>query len=360
MRKLFLLFAISFVFFFPYFLRQFLVEPDSYYFLQPNQLQNEATGAIFVSFLINGNIFYAKTLLFCCLFASVAIIAFLGSQFNEKNGWKAGLFVFLSPIFLLEFLKFESEAIAYPLLFLSLLFFFKEGKKNKFFSLFLVFFAFFFWKGALIYFIPMIFSFFFAVLPLFFALFLEKFDALKHLGNFLPNPAVQESAFLGSGVTFHWALLLGGLGYFDKKMLKTAPFLLFFGAIAFLNAKFAIHLAPLLAIALPNALKAKRIEPFLYGLLFAIILLTPFAILTIYEPTQTQIEQVQLAVKEAKGEMIYNSWTYGHLIEYFGGKALAKAGGLQPDLNCSNCIVLSNEEMPCNKINEIKPFVYHC
>jgi hypothetical protein len=341
-KQLLFLFLLCFAFFAPYFAKEYMVEPDSYYFLAPET-----------------NIYAAKALLFVCLCVSVAFVSILGYIFNKKDGWLAGIFVFLSPIFLLEYLKFEPETFAYPILFASLVFFFKNGWKNKTIACCLVFSATFIWQGSFLYFIPMVFSFIPALLPLGFGFWLIKFNPLLVLGNFLPKAGVQESAFLGSGITFHWALLAGFAGL-DRKLFKLLPFVVFFSILAFLNAKFAIHIAPLLAVAIPNLLKFDRFKPLLFGVLVAILCCSPIAVTQFYSPTDSEITQVKLAVQEANGEIIYNDWGFGHVINYFGGKALAKAGGKQPDLNCTGCVVLTNSEINCEKLNGLKPFVYRC
>jgi hypothetical protein len=98
----------------------------------------------------------------------------------------------------------------------------------------------------------------------------------------------------------------------------------------------------------------------LFGVLVAILCCSPIAVTQFYSPTDSEITQVKLAVQEANGEIIYNDWGFGHVINYFGGKALAKAGGKQPDLNCTGCVVLTNSEINCEKLNGLKPFVYRC
>ncbi len=256
---------------------------------------------------------------------------------KRKVGWMAGFLVFLSPIFLLEFLKIESEAIAYPLLFLSLYFLLKQGWKNKLIACALVGCASLFWLGSAIYIFVLPFYFVPLVAPLvfFMALFPLKFE--DFLGNLLPNPAVQESAFMGSGITFHWALLLGLINIVPRLV----PLLAVFGFLAFLNAKFAIHLAPVLAVCLAASFeRIPRLEGIATGVLVAVLLLSPVAILTIYEPTGEQIAAVQEAVEEANGKTVYNDWPCGHMVEYFGGRAYAKAGGVWPEITCVDCVKL--------------------
>ena len=254
-KQVLILFLVCSVAFGAYFVKPWAVGYDSYYFLQPERLENEVIGSKIVFQAIGGNILIAKMLLFACLYAATLSIACLGCRFCPKNGWKAGYLVFLSPIFLLDFLKIESEAIAYPILFLSLYFLLKDGYKNKAIACGLIAAASLFWPGSVIYFVaaavyliclPIFIYLAIALLP-FIPLAVEKI----RLGTFLPNPTTSESAYLGAGITFHWALLFfGGLGLASRgrELRRLLPLVLFFGALAFLNAKFAVHLSPFLAV----------------------------------------------------------------------------------------------------------------
>lgn len=378
MKRLFFLFLFCSAVFVPYFFRPYLIGYDSFHYLQPHRLENEPVLSFLVFNAIGGNIFVAKCALFLCLFGSVAAIALLGGLFAPENGWKAGLLVFLSPIFIFEALNFEGEQFSYPFLFLSLYFLFKDGFQNKIIACCLVLFASLFWQGSIIYLAVFPIYFLPALIPLFFSFGGSLQRARAALGNFLPKWGVQESAFLGSGITFHWGLLLGLLGFFEENTRKLLPAAVFFGIIAFLNAKFAVHLTPLLAAGLAVALDRRlslmnqwrdsnvstafaSFEGVVFGLLVSIVVVSSLVIIPfVYEPTQEQLTQVQLAVAEAKGETIFNDWQYGHFVEYFGGKALAKAGGQQPSLECHTCIVLSDNELNCSRLNDKKPFVYRC
>jgi len=370
-QLLVLLVAVCLLAFGGYFFKPYAIGYDSYYFLQPNGLESEPIGSFYAFSLLRGNILLAKALLFLCLYASSVSIALLGSLFNEKHGWKAGFLIFLSPIVILEVLKIESEAIAYPILFLSLYFLFKAGWKNKLVACTLISFASLFWLGSLTFFVVA--SFYFlpmliAAIPFTLVAF-WRFNIVKYIGDFLPNPRVNEAAYLGAGLTFHWGLwIFAGIAAWkkDERMLKLLPGMAFLGLLAFLNSRFGILLAPFLAVMVANSyewLERKRLLSGLYGILAVMVLFSPLVIHTIYEPRQDQIESVQLAVEQAEGEMIYNDWQYGHMIEYFGGKAYAKAGGMWPDVNCSACVKLTERELqaPCKCINcPASLAVYEC
>lgn len=335
-KQVIVLFVLAALFFLPYFFKPFMLGYDSYFYLQPNSLGNEVIGAKIVFQSINGNVFAAKAFLFCCLLASVMGIGYLGKVLLGEKGWLAGALVFLSPIFLESFWYFEPEAIAYPILFFATAILFKDGLRNKIVACSMVCAATLFWIPSLIWLAA--FSMYF--LPAFIALIPLLPSAFANTQYFLPKK-VQESAYLGAGVTFHWALLFFGLlGLWKNKMLKLVPLLLFFGALAFLNGKFGIFLAPVLAIGAATAwAKFPVLRGATVGILIAYALFIPIAVNDFYEPTNTRIAQVQEIVESANGQTICNNWTFGHMINYFGGHAIAKAGGLQPDCNkdCPGC-----------------------
>jgi hypothetical protein len=301
-----------------------MVGYDSYYFLQKEGVKDEGIGSFMLSYWVQGNILIAKCLLFVALFVSCLLISEIGRVIGGNWGKTAGLLVFLSPIWLLEFLKFESEAFALPILLLATYFVLQKETRHKILACFFVVVASFLWLGSLIYLIP--FAFFY--LPAFIPLAIAIPFYWHKVGAFLPNPAVNESAFLGAGFTFHWALLFGLLGLKDKRAWRLIPFLIFFGIAGFVSGKLGVHLAPFLAVCFALAIKRLvRLRSVVVGLTVVMVLASPFAILFLYEPTETQLSDWKQVVEEADGEIVCNDWPCGHAIEYFGGKPFAKAGG---------------------------------
>jgi len=329
-HKALAVFFVATAFFVPYFLKTWLIGYDSYYYLQ--------------EWDIGSNIFGAKILLFAMLCAASLSIALLGYSINKKTGWIAGILVFLSPVFLQEFLKLETEAIAFPILFTSLFFFTKKGQWNKIIGAVFVSTAAFFWLPSITWLMPA--SFLFPLLSFFWIPLIPL--GINNLGYFLPH-AVQESFAPMQGVTFHWGLLFFGvmglaIVYKKKEWQNIKPLFPFFAVfcvMAGLNGKFGVFLAPLLAVFAANAWEQfgahwKRIAAYF---LVASVFASGFSIVYLHEPTDQQIAQVQQAVLDANEWVICNDWSYGHIIEYFGGKAIAKAGGLQPKctIECPGC-----------------------
>lgn len=330
-KQAILVLAVATAFFVPYFAKTWLIGYDSYYYLR--------------FWEVGSDLLHPKIALFYLLCVSALSISLLGESISKKNGWLAGIIVFLSPVFLQEFLKLETEAIAFPILFMSLFWFTKEGKLNKIVGAAFVAIATFFWLPSITWLIPATFLF-----PLLYFFWLPAVPAgINNSGYFLPK-AVQESFAPMQGITFHWGLLFFGIMALAllwkrkewQKIKPLLPFFIVFSIMAGLNGKFGIFLAPLLAVFAVAAWEHfapswKRIAAYI---MIASVFASGFSILYIHEPTDQTVLAVQEVVENAKGKTICNDWTYGHIIEYFGGKAIAKAGGLQPDCktDCPGCI----------------------
>lgn len=315
----------------PYLLKPEVGGFDSYYYL--SALSIPENGFLWV-----------KATVFCCLFASTVFVALLGQVFWPKNGWLAGIFVFASPVWLMEFWKFETEQFAYPILFLAVLLWFKN---KRFAALACLIPAFLLWNGSILY--VFAFSLYWAALLVPAALILALF--YKKIPNLLPNLSVQENFPIVGAVYQFFAL--AGLFFMPKALLKAGAFFLI---MAGLNGKFAVHVAPFLAVGLVGAWNHKN--PTFKSLAPAaciVGIMLSSALVLAYPPIGEQASAARLAVQESGGETVHNNWTYGHLIEYYGGKALARAGGKQPDLNCVNCIVMPrrdyNMRWDCNCLN---------
>lgn len=326
-KEVVIIFFACFLFYLPYFFLPCVGEWDSYYYLNLFSIKESAFPMV-------------KLFTFCLFFASALFIALLGNVFI-KDGWIAGVFCLAAPAFLQEFMRFENDIFALPFLFAAIWLFY-SGKKT--WGLCLLCFAFIFWQASTILLIPFSFSF----LPLLFASIpLTAYILWDKLGNFLPNLAVAENMpFLALFLCF---FSLFGLGSMPKK-LRLAT--VFFFVLAIANAKWVIFLVPFLAVGLakmwregsPNA-KAAAIAALIVSFLIC-LMATP-----VFPPTTEQVSAIKIAISEAKGEIIHNDWTFGTAIEYYGGQALAKSGGKQPDLNCSNCIILSTQQFACKCLN---------
>lgn len=324
MAALFLICAIAY---FPYLLSPMIGGFDSYHYLSALNIPQS-------SFLL------VKVATFLCLFASAVFIGLLGEVFDQKNGWAAGYFAFGSLVFLSEFWKLETEQFAYPILFLSVFLFFK-GRKAL--ACLLLIPATLIWNGSILY----LFAFTLHWIWLTPFAFTALAFLYNRVGMILPNQAVQENTPI-FGV-FYQAFLLFGARYVPKKLLWATGFFLI---VAFLNAKYAIHLVPFLSVGVVFLFNEKNISFKALAIAGpAIVILFLALFVPTYPPTVEQASAVKLAIQEVKGEVVYNDWAWGHVIEYYGGRPLAKGGGEQPDLNCSGCVVLTRKEIDCRCLN---------
>jgi len=334
-KQLTALFLFCSIAYFPYFLTPTVGGFDSYHYLSALSVPESA-------FL------WVKVATFCALFASTVFIALLGKVFWQ-NGWLAGIFVFASPIWLMEFWKFENDQLVFPILFAALWLFFK---KRHWLALALLIPAAILWKGSALYLIAFGLNWTW--------LWLAPIPAIAHWpGGLLPNLKVQEN-FPVFGALYQ-AFLLMGIWHIPKKALRPA---LFFLAIAFINTKFAIHASPLLAVGMVGAFNTKNVSTKAVAIAGPIIILALMTSMVFaYPPTVEEATAVKLAVREANGGKIYNDWSLGHLVEYYGGVPYAKSGGEWPDVNCTGCVKLTRRELekPCTCINcPARLAVYRC
>ena len=332
------LFFVCLLFYLPYLLTGYVGEWDSYYYLS--------------LFGIPTDLFYlVKLVTFVLFFVSVLFIALLGGVFF-KEGWLAGVFCLASPGFIQLFWRFENDVFAFPFVFCSMWLFF-SGK--KFLSIVSLAVGFFFWQGSALLLIPYSILFWpllFASIPLIVVIYFQ------YLENFLPNLGVVENfPFLAVFLCF---FSLFGLAAIPRK-LKVATF--FFFVVALANAKWSVFLFPLLGVGLAGVWSSRG--QFFRNVAFMAVVvsfLISLVLVFVFPPTFVQVEAIRFAIEDSNGELIYNDWTVGHVVEYYGGRALARSGGLQPDLNCSDCVVLTVQDSNCDCVNscELPLSVFRC
>lgn len=366
-KHFFIIFVFTLLAFSPTFFRELPYGMDSFYYLNSicgkGNLNTEPIGAILVFSLLPCNIYAIKVLFFICCFASGLFISKLAGLFGEK-GWLAGIFVFASPIWLLEFWKIENDAFAYAILFTAAYFFFKglkqNSSKNKLLGVFLVLVAQLFWEGSVLWLIAFSLTWFWLALPILPAL---AFKFWEFVAQIAPNFNAAEST-AGFGLLYQM-FLLTALMYLSHLPLMIAP-IGFFIIIALINAKFAIHATALLAIAATKQFEnTKTIFNKWFPAFGAVIVVLFLASMSQDLPPDSQeLAAAQLAISEAKGEEICNDWGTGHLLAYLGGNPVARSGGKELCQGCTNCIILSYREFDCPIINgaekEMDIRVYRC
>ena len=358
------IFFACFLAFFPYFFfRVDLIGVDAYFFFSQvckktefSEFFSQPIGAQIVFSLMPCSFFAAKLLLFACLFAGVLGIAFLGKVFDEKNGWRAGLFAFLSPLLVFEFAKFENDALAFPFLFWAAYFFYSSGLKNKFIACVLGGIALLFWYPSLLFLVGLFLGSA-IVLPFFFAL-LIKIEAV--LSFLFDSCNVLEMQSL-KGVLYFFLLSAGYLGALNSGLLLQT---LFFTVLAVLRFKLAFLTVPFLAVGLScfflnarNRVQCRR-KAFVSGF-FAVLglgLALCWGVCLLFQPPfESDWQAIDFALEQASlcGLPLKNHWDFGYWVGFKGVFPSAYAGvGAVQDYNGSIVLTSSASSLPCTLLKD--------
>lgn len=369
-KQLFVLFVLSLIPLAFYLQREDIIGFDGYHFMsyicQHNYIDNgtiEKTPPLSKLFfsIFPCNIFAVKLFLWFLLFVSTVIIAMMGKLFHEE-GWLAGIFVYLSLLFPMEFLKFEDDQLAFPILFLAMYFFLKgvieKKKKHQVFAFGLVLLGGMLWKGAISY--AFAFAMFYPMLFLFSVVLSNAFPSYNFFGSIFPDwnnlmkIAVENWPLLGLAMT----------GVLAWSYLWIEPILLFpvifFTVVVLFKAQLAIHLVPLLAVSFVNKFRASEdiLKIFLVAFAVSMLFYTSLSI-----PNQMPTQGQKTAVKNALeySDEIKNDWMFAYLIEWYGGTPkYMEAGGL-PDYDFSEGIILTRSKLDCELLNWHGEYnIYRC
>lgn len=133
-KQIAVLFLASILPFAAYYFHYWFVDTDGYYFLSHvcygTHLDTPAFAHRIFDFLpCNEGVL--KGVQFLALFISAILIAECGRLFNKRQGWIAGLVVFLVPWFVNEFFKFENDFLAYPYIALACFLFLWARRKDR-------------------------------------------------------------------------------------------------------------------------------------------------------------------------------------------------------------------------------------
>lgn len=273
---------------------------------------------------------------------SSLILAKIGELFSPRYGWLAPVIINLASYWMLTFTKIEDDLLAIPLL-LGGLWFFVYGEKNrdnmaKVAAVFLTGVAGLFWKGSILFLLAYAVTFLPALIALLVIVFLflnNNFGAL--VDAVWPNELVAENRPL-IGIIQQWLLLSGFGGFF-----RVLPWQFWFVTLlAVANEKFAFILSLMLSLGLvvwlEKVLEKKSgfnvLERFVHEnwkaavfLWVGAMLLTTSYQITGLPPYPSQIDAVKDVVRIADGNQIFNDWSYGHYIIYYGGLPSHAGGG---------------------------------
>jgi len=351
-KQFLILFLISFIPFSFYFLRWDLQGHDSYYYANfvcksdyPVFQQDFVEEGLFS--LMPCDFFLIKVILFVLFFVSVITIAKLGELFNERNGWKAGVFaVGLAPLLLWEFLKFENDQFAFPLLFIATYFFFKykltDDRKPLYWCILFLFLGGLIWKGAIFYLIAFaLSSIYLTVIAAFFiGMFFQELIGVL----FSFESLVYENAFL-VGLVWLFLLLTGLYGIkkvFARQLIASILLLL-------VNAKFSTQSIPLLAVGVVNYLEDKKKGFADYFFYIAFVLALVWGVLGFYLPPHPY-EWNAIDYALSLDENVSNDWGMGYWIHFRGGST--DDFGHYSNFRLDDAIVVSDENVNCVKLRE--------
>lgn len=383
-RKIYLgLFILAVVVFTPYLLREDLVGYDSYAFHNEicglnhkNVVNNLLTPLSTIIFdIIPCSIPIMKLTLFFVFFSSVIITAKTGEIVNKKNGWLAGLFMFLAFITIQNFVKLENDPFSLPLIFLSYYFLLKaekETEKPEWLGIQTIFYSRKLWyqiiallclgigvliwgaAGLVIFGVGLMhYGFFIVAIPVIAAYGKELFAAVASSPIIIENIPVRGMIGL---LILNYAFLTPVL----------APLTYFLGFMALLNSKFAILVVPLLAVGCVNLFNHIKLENLrVFFVTMSIVLAVGSGILVLFfaPPTPTDWESVDysLELHNSTGKPIKNEFWLGYMLESKGYEP-EFFGWYDPDylLNTKGWIIITDQILNCPYENFNDLNVYSC
>lgn len=304
-----------------------------------------------------------KLLLFFLGLASILIVMKGGQLIDEKYGYLAVLYIFISPLFVQHFVKFENDAFATPLIYLAMyiLLHAKLNPENHYKKLALALgilaIAALIWNAAGLVMIAAAVEYaviFFAIMPM---LFLYGKDAFAAIAS---NPLIKENT-PGLGMLVLFILLYGFL------FSPLSGMTLFLGIVTFLNGKYGILVLPLLAWGIVKALQDHffvKYRNYVIGMAITIGIMSGLVGAVLFPPTLSHWDSVDSAIgwHNTTGKPIINDFWYGYLLDYKGYVSkfygFYEEGWIEhPEGN----IVLTDQNISCEILDEFNGhYVYNC
>ncbi len=365
-----LILAIPFSF---YFFNPIIYGADTFYYLDGicngSPLIADSPATVFVFSLLPCNFVFIKVLLYSLALVALFGVAKTGELLFKKNGWLAGLFIFLNPLFVFGMATLENENFAIPLLFWANYFAIKaklsKGRErwiNAVIAVGLVCVAGLFWRAAAYYLVGFGLLALPFVLPAIATILVYGADLI---GNLIPRPGMWEAEF-GLALLFLGLNLFTIAGLFLNSAILLIGFYWF--AILILMGPLAINAVPWIAIAtlalfnfdafykFDKILKCNFWDMIKTVLIISCIFM-PFvfgyAITVSQPPTTEDLAVVQEWVDlQDSGRESKNGFSYGYWIKYLGGKPSAWGGRAVQDFNSG--IVLTHLDLNCTKLNETR------
>lgn len=363
-RQVFCLFVVSLIPFILYFFKPVMNGLDGYGYnsyncgtlLQPHLVDSLITplSKLFFS-LMPCSFFWPKVVGWLLFFFTLVILGLIGELFDFERGWLFGLFGALCTVFVSFFFELEEMSFGVPLIFLAFYFVFRfvenRGKLfvpvnndwNKWFALVCVLLAGCFWKGSIFFLfwlvlvLPVL---WFVVVPVVVLFGVQIFSGLWLPGvvESLPLAGLVYLFFLN----FFWF-------YVPRRYLW---FLLPLVLLFLVSAKYLFFVVPFLLIGVAQLFKK---WPKKSGVLFFVLLLVSFVGLLLagvnglgHAPVLDDVRVIEFAVREADGNKVFNDWSYGYWVFYFGGSTDFFGGGVNPDFNSVKGIIVTKRDEDVN------------
>lgn len=266
------------------------------------------------------NALFIKGILFLLAFISGYFILKLCSLFAE-DWWRASYLIFLSSVFVLEFVKFENDQFAYPFLFASLYFFYKGlmfGRRKSFVkSLVLLGIAGLLWQGSVFYLLSFTFNAF--------ALAIVSIPILIWKRSQIVG-AIVRGFEIAEDMPFqfhlHFILNFGLLGAILEPVLTYQALFLF--ALGAISNKFWVLSLPFLVVGMVLLLKKLEGMPQMRWFnpqLFAIVL-AGFCLFGVTQSIMlnppTESHWKALAYARTISDDVEVDWSYGYWARWFG------------------------------------------
>ncbi len=365
-KQVFCLLIISFIPFVLYLQKPLMNGFDGYGYnsyncntlMEPHLVDNLITPASkFVFQLMPCSMFWPKIVLWFLFFLTLIVFGLIGELFDLEYGWLYGLFGGLCTIFVSSFFELEEMTFGYPLIFLAEFFVLKyvkgkqefyvsvDNERNKWFALACVLLAGLFWKGSIIF--------------------------LFWLGLILPGLVV---VVLPVVLLYGWRLVhmviiprvieslpLVGLVYlfFFNYFWFWIPrvywkFLLPLLFLMLVSVKYTLFVLPFLLVGVAQMVNSSKRKKVVLRVLVGVSLVG-FVLAGVnglsHAPNLNEIELIEFAVCEADGNKIFNEWSFGYWVFYFGGSTNFFAGGINPDYNSVKGIIITSKDEDVNAVS---------
>jgi hypothetical protein len=376
-KNVFLILILTILIYVPFFVRPSFIGADPYYYLNHICLQDSVFQRpiiqSFVFDLLPCDFFVIKLVMLLLVFFGFVFLALIVEHFFVGKGlWGVFLVYGLSPILFYFVFKLENDLVAFPLLVLAILFYFKSVSKPtllKFLTHSVVSLTFLTISGIIR---PLNFYFLyigsvgnpFYLISLIIGLILEPRSWL----GLIPNFEIAEMIPLRAGITILLLIIVWIKPLHKKEMLIATILILLQGRfMIFLPIVFAPSLINSIE-HLKNKIKEKKLEIPIYFMIgmYAFFGLLGYGFLTLtYYPSQNTLDLVEQSVIMAndKNVVLYNDWGLGYFVRHQNYDTNYYGSIPHPDYNnlLPPYLAVTKQKLDCKQLMQKKPYhLYFC